>query len=177
MDISEKLKELRKKLKLSQAEVAERLGLAQSNYGLLENGSREITLSKLEKLAEVFGVSVGELLGLEGVQAVPNGEQASEIEALKREVESYKSQLAISASLLEALYESLPEEQKGKMKHIGTAIAFLTVFLNGIYNLANKQTDDKSTVIEPNQTNNIQTKSNTAHRRHQQIPPNPDHFQ
>jgi transcriptional regulator with XRE-family HTH domain len=92
MNVYETIKKLRKSKGLTQAEMADKLNLATSNYTLLENGKTELTYSKMLKLAEVFGVSVGELLGLEGVQSVPNGEQASEIEALKKEVERLKKE-------------------------------------------------------------------------------------
>jgi transcriptional regulator with XRE-family HTH domain len=100
MQILQNVKTLRKKAGLTQMDMSDKMGLTQQNYGLLENGKTELTITKISKLAEIFGVSVGELLGLEGVQAVPNGEQASEIEALKKEVDRLGSQGRLMEKLL-----------------------------------------------------------------------------
>jgi transcriptional regulator with XRE-family HTH domain len=98
MDLSENIKLLRKKAGLSQVTVAERLGMTSQNYSLLENGKTELTYSKMQKLAEIFGVSVGELLGIE---SVGNAEEVGEVEALKNEVERLRTEAGLYKELKE----------------------------------------------------------------------------
>ncbi|MBR0278062.1 MAG: helix-turn-helix transcriptional regulator [Clostridia bacterium] len=48
---------------LSQKDVSEELGIAQSTYSLYENGEREPNLAKIKKIAELYMVSIDELFG------------------------------------------------------------------------------------------------------------------
>lgn len=50
-----RLKQLRREKGFSQQYVAEELGLAQANYNRLENGKTELTLTKMQRLAEILG--------------------------------------------------------------------------------------------------------------------------
>lgn len=59
----ERLKELRKKSKLNQKQVADVLGLTVSAYGNYELGQREPTIESLCKLADYYGVTVDYLIG------------------------------------------------------------------------------------------------------------------
>ena len=59
----ERLKELRKKAKLNQKQVADVLGLTVSAYGNYELGQREPTIESLCKLADYYGVTVDYLIG------------------------------------------------------------------------------------------------------------------
>lgn len=58
--LREYLRELRKKADMSQAAVAEKLGISQNYYSTIETGDRQknIDLSIVVRLAEIFGVSV-----------------------------------------------------------------------------------------------------------------------
>jgi hypothetical protein len=47
---------------LKQEDVAEKLGLAPSNYGRVERGLTEISVERLEKIAEIFEMSVSNVL-------------------------------------------------------------------------------------------------------------------
>lgn len=60
--VSKKLKALRKSRGLSQVEIAEHLGIAQSTYAGYETASRKITLNMLVRLSDYFGVSIDSLL-------------------------------------------------------------------------------------------------------------------
>lgn len=57
------LKALRKSYKLSQSELAERVGTSQRNISYWENGTTQPDIDTLVRLADVFDVSVDELLG------------------------------------------------------------------------------------------------------------------
>ncbi len=58
MHNGEKIKKLRKELKLSQQELASMIGVTQSSIYLWEKGSRKPKLEQVIKLAEVLGVPV-----------------------------------------------------------------------------------------------------------------------
>lgn len=58
-----KLKERRKKLGLSQDDVAKKIGVHNTTYGNWELGKTEPNLTDLVKLAEIFNVTTDELLG------------------------------------------------------------------------------------------------------------------
>lgn len=57
-----RIKEVRKARGLTQAQVADHIGIHLTNYNKLENGQADITLSRLEELANLFKVGVSELV-------------------------------------------------------------------------------------------------------------------
>ena len=70
---SEKLAALRRQRGLTQAELAAQLGLSKSAVSMYERGRREPELELLQAMADLFGVSVGTLLGRED-QPLVNGD-------------------------------------------------------------------------------------------------------
>lgn len=75
MTYFDRIKELRKEAKLTQAQMAEYLGISQQGYALYESGKRKIDFETLLKLGEYFDVSVDYLLKDEpSVQAEPTNE-------------------------------------------------------------------------------------------------------
>ena len=64
MDISMRLKELRKEKGVSQKAVADYLGITQRAYSYYETGQREPTLDNLVMLRKFFEVSTDYLLGV-----------------------------------------------------------------------------------------------------------------
>lgn len=56
------IKELRKSHKLTQAEVAKRLNIPRSSYSNYENDKREPSLKILTQLADIFNVTIDDLL-------------------------------------------------------------------------------------------------------------------
>lgn len=63
MEFSERLKSLRLKAKLTQTEVAEKVGVSQPQYARWEAGKRKPTSETLQKFADFFGVSMDYLAG------------------------------------------------------------------------------------------------------------------
>jgi transcriptional regulator with XRE-family HTH domain len=61
MELHEKIKFLRHKKSWSQEKVAHQLGISVNGYGNIERGETDIPLSRLRKVAEVFGVDLAEL--------------------------------------------------------------------------------------------------------------------
>ncbi len=60
--LGEKIKSLRKKYKLTQAEFGEKIGVTKSTVATYENDSRLPSYSVLVKIADVFGVSIDSML-------------------------------------------------------------------------------------------------------------------
>lgn len=68
-----KLKELRKSLNLTQAEVAKALNLTDKTYGNYENGNTDPTINTLINLADYFHISIDELIGREHDNYIDKG--------------------------------------------------------------------------------------------------------
>lgn len=62
MDIIKKIIEIRKNKGLTQSLMAEKLGIAPNNYGKIEKGHTELTVSRLNQIAEILGVSISSLI-------------------------------------------------------------------------------------------------------------------
>ncbi|MED0675827.1 helix-turn-helix transcriptional regulator [Aneurinibacillus thermoaerophilus] len=62
-ELKQKLRELRKKHKLTQKEVADFLGITESAYGYYEQGRNEPSLDTIRKLANKYEVSIAYLIG------------------------------------------------------------------------------------------------------------------
>ena len=61
----ENMKRARIKAKLTQAQMAEKIGVAAPTYSLYESGKREPDIDKIKKIASVLGVTGNELLGID----------------------------------------------------------------------------------------------------------------
>lgn len=62
MNIGANIKKIRKDKGLQQKQVALEIGLDQSNYNKIENSKREPSVDVLNKLANLFGISVDDIL-------------------------------------------------------------------------------------------------------------------
>lgn len=92
-NIYENIKRVRKSKGLTQKDISEKLGITQPNYTNFENGKGEITISRLEKLAEIFNISVGELLGLQETEKVANSENNERVRELEKELQDIKREM------------------------------------------------------------------------------------
>lgn len=63
MDFSERLRSLRDRAGLTQAEIADKLGLTSRAVGAWESGRARPRLDKMSQLADLFGVTVSDLMG------------------------------------------------------------------------------------------------------------------
>ena len=64
------LLELRKSNGISQAFVAEKIGVSRASYIEIEKGAKELTLSQAKKIAEIFNVSLDELISGKTMPAI-----------------------------------------------------------------------------------------------------------
>ena len=60
--INERIKDMRRRLHLSQEYVAKQLGVSRSTFTQMENGNRKILAEELSKLSALFGISSDSLL-------------------------------------------------------------------------------------------------------------------
>lgn len=63
MEFAERLKTLRKQVKLTQAQIAEKLNISQQAYASWERGVKKPTQDNLVKIAQVLNVSIDYLVG------------------------------------------------------------------------------------------------------------------
>lgn len=63
MGFSDRLKELRKQARLTQVEIAEKLGISQPAYASWERGTKKPTQENLIKIAQILNVTVDYLVG------------------------------------------------------------------------------------------------------------------
>ena len=66
MEFAERLKSLRLQAKLTQTEVAEKVGVSQPQYARWEAGKRKPTSETLQKFADFFGDTMDYLSGKDG---------------------------------------------------------------------------------------------------------------
>lgn len=76
MEFGERLKSLRLQAKLTQTEVADKVGVSQPQYARWEAGKRKPSTETLEKFANFFGVTMDYLAG--------NDEELDNVELLFR---------------------------------------------------------------------------------------------
>lgn len=67
MDFSKRVKQLREHAGMTQVEVAEKLGLTNRAIGAWESGRAKPRLDKMKQLADLFNVTVSELMGEPGI--------------------------------------------------------------------------------------------------------------
>lgn len=96
MSFSEKLHELRVSRNISQKELAESLGVAQSSINYWEKGQRDPSITMVKKLADYFGISVDDFLSDEKTDTIAahfDGEEftAEEIKKIKEYAELLKA--------------------------------------------------------------------------------------
>lgn len=68
--LNENLKEIRKKLGLSQVEIAKELGMHAVQYGTYERGDRKPSAEVFEKLVKKYNVNINYLLTGEGAMFI-----------------------------------------------------------------------------------------------------------
>lgn len=79
MAISLRLKDIRKKSKMTQTDIAQILGITREAYGMYESGKRQVSIEVLDKLSEYYGLSIDYLVGRvradETIESLTNDER------------------------------------------------------------------------------------------------------
>lgn len=90
---SDMLVSLRKQHRLSQNELAEKVGVSRSAIGMYETGVREPDFETLEALADTFNVNMDTLLGRSSPPEKQNKPAEPELDELDKELLSLAAQL------------------------------------------------------------------------------------
>lgn len=96
ISIAENIKGVRTDKKLTQKEMAERLGMSVNGYQKIEGGENDINFSRLQQIADVFQMSVVNII--EYPNAVGTGqdsERVKELEGRVKELESKAKELEL----------------------------------------------------------------------------------
>lgn len=72
MNIGNNIKKLRELKGLTQENMAEELKMSTNGYGKIERGETEVTVNKLEKISEVLGMSINDVLSFDEKNAFTN---------------------------------------------------------------------------------------------------------
>lgn len=107
MNIIENIKRIRQEKNITQADISEKLNLAQNNYGKIERGITELTVTRLYEIAKVLEVSANELLD-EPIQATDN----VKINALEERVLNLEEFISMQRQVLEARTQKLEKAYK-----------------------------------------------------------------
>lgn len=78
-DLGQRIADLRQDAKLTQAELAEELGMPRTAVGAIEAGTRNTTAYELMELARALGVGVPDLLATSGESVVPHRNRWTEL--------------------------------------------------------------------------------------------------
>ncbi len=62
MSTQENIRNLREEHNLSQDDMAEKLGMSVNGYGKIERGQSDLSLKRLQQIAEVFDIDVSEIV-------------------------------------------------------------------------------------------------------------------
>jgi transcriptional regulator with XRE-family HTH domain len=66
MSLAENIKSIREENGLLQKDVATHIGVDKSTYSKIEKGTREVTVSELQKKAQLFNISLDQLVNYDG---------------------------------------------------------------------------------------------------------------
>ena len=148
-----RLKELRKEKKLSQKEIAKEMSISEKTLSRWENGESQIKQEKAKQLADIFGVSVGYLLGyndnldmvLKGrgtdMADLPNILVATRIDFLndKKEIEKLKRETLASIQFIESIVSTLARYEIAKEGTYSLKLEQITNVLLDFYNTLERQ--------------------------------------
>ena len=87
------LKKFRKQKKLTQEELASRIGVIRATYWAYEKGSIMPPYEKLEQLADIFGITIDELMGRETDKSDISDDLSKLIRKLEKENLVYDGEL------------------------------------------------------------------------------------
>ncbi len=105
--LGDKIKELRKKMKITQKELGQQVGLSTSSIGMIESNRQGASSEKLKEIADFFGVTVDYLLSDDDNKEI-------NIENVKNVKLSKKAEKDIEKALNQTL-EDLSNTQDGLM--------------------------------------------------------------
>lgn len=137
MNLSLNIKKLREAKRLTQNDIAERIGVDGSNYAKQEKRGNKLSIEQLEKIALALGVTVQELMFGEAVG------DTGLIEKLKTEIAE-----------LEAENKALKKDLKRKEKLIDMISPFAETVMKGLEVVHKAMTKTNEDEVESSQVDN-----------------------
>ncbi len=110
--LSENLRVLRKRFKLTQQEVADILGIDRSTYTFYEAGKSSPTKENIIKICDIFNVTVGYLLGVE--KNCPELKVANRSDRIDEAADGL-NEISKNERFLIMAYRSLEAEKKSQL--------------------------------------------------------------
>lgn len=107
----ERLKELRKRAKMSQVELADVMGVTQSTLGKWELGKQQPDIECIKKIANFFDVSIDYLLGME---TDPILEKINKLDDEQKNI----AKKALSEALPD-IFSEIPDDDDGYVEGVG----------------------------------------------------------
>ncbi len=105
-EIGDTIRELRKKKKIAQADIAAELDISVTAMSKIERGQTNISILRLEQIANVLGTSIFTLLGVQQTDVSAISE-SQEIETLQRELQMTKELLKAKDEIISLLKNKL----------------------------------------------------------------------
>ena len=148
MDLSERIRQIRKENELTQKQVAEMLGITQNNYHYIETGKIKIDSKYITKLATVFNVSTDYLLGIEEkdetTAAIKDAYRA--LFAREHNEKSFFASMSEEDKILFEFLKIANEEEKKLFKNIiglsPAAFKIISVYVNFVVENKNKENNE-----------------------------------
>ena len=98
--------EVRKAKGFVQKQMADKLGIAQVNYGKIETGKTELTIDRLFKIADILEMNVIELINPDFNSANFSKELHEENKKIKNQIDELKNRIKDKDSLIQSLSSS-----------------------------------------------------------------------
>lgn len=116
MDVGEKIKKLRELKNYTQQYMSEQLDLSLSGYGKIERNETDISLSRLEQIANVLGVDMNTILTFEEkhifnlnnnqlANGIVQNQYTNQTELIEKIVSQYKEENLYLKQLIKELIE------------------------------------------------------------------------
>ena len=99
MTLGEKIYKLRTKRSMTQEQLAEKIGVSRQSVSKWETDSAIPDIEKLKLLAEIFEVSITELLGMECEEDTKRKDEKERIEHCQKEIKRWKRYAIVSIAI------------------------------------------------------------------------------
>lgn len=141
-DIHNKIKSIRLTQKLTQEDVAQKLGMSKANYSRIEKGDVALTPEKLEILQDVFGMTSEEILAHETAQERLGWTNSSVLEeTIKQQAAQIERMQANTEHFLEALVKHFQKSSVAATLEKDKPMDAMAVVFNieGLAHILNKE--------------------------------------
>ena len=113
MSMGARIKEFRKRARMTQGDIADALGISRQAVSLWEHGVQEPTTSKMEAIAKILGVRVEDLVGVTIYPDMPAYERQRALNKLRSDTEFIVPVMPASLKRTEGgIWGTVPENSK-----------------------------------------------------------------